>query len=271
MISSIAINEGYGIESPVADYQNGNFYGVFRDTVVKLDPYTGNMIRLIKLPMPLVHLNSQMAVYDQNNGLYILPCYNNSNHEAYYIIVDLITPEIDTVFIQPNMHMNWQRIYCKPRTLLLLIGDSILTSSRGISHTWYCNDQPIWYMNSNTYKPTQSGIYKVLVQYPTYSSMSNEINFLMSSIDQLTQSAEFQLYPNPTTGSSVLTFHLFQTQQVILKILDFQGREIKTLLDETKSPGEYSIDIHSSFLEPGIYLYRLQTGNQNVTRKVIHK
>jgi hypothetical protein len=99
--------------------------------------------------------------------------------------------------------------------------------------------------------------------------MSNEINFLMTSIDQLTKSSEIQLYPNPTTGSSGLTFHIFQTQQVILKILDFQGREIKTLIDEMKSPGEYSVNTNLSFLEPGIYFYRLQTSNKWLTKKII--
>ena len=53
------------------------------------------------------------------------------------------------------------------------------------------------------------------------------------------------------------------------RIFDVLGRKIKTLVDEIKSPGSYSITLDASNLSSGIYFYRLSAGNFNDVKKMI--
>ncbi len=58
-------------------------------------------------------------------------------------------------------------------------------------------------------------------------------------------------------------------QSIILKVFDLYGKEVWTLMDEVKSPGEYTTRMDVSTLPVGIYLVRLQAGEQVGTVKVV--
>jgi hypothetical protein len=52
-------------------------------------------------------------------------------------------------------------------------------------------------------------------------------------------------------------------------VYDVLGNEIKTLVDEQKSPGIYSVELDATQLTSGIYFYKLSSGTFNFTRKMI--
>jgi hypothetical protein len=54
-----------------------------------------------------------------------------------------------------------------------------------------------------------------------------------------------------------------------LEILNLRGQLIRTLVNEHKAPGRYSIEFNASGLSSGVYLYRLVTGNVIKTRKMV--
>jgi len=58
-------------------------------------------------------------------------------------------------------------------------------------------------------------------------------------------------------------------RRVTLKLLDIYGREIKTIMDEMKSPGEYTFRMDVSDLPAGVYLVRVQAGGQSAVRKLV--
>ncbi|MEI7660701.1 MAG: hypothetical protein WCK34_00815, partial [Bacteroidota bacterium] len=184
------------IESAVVDYQTGQYYGVRHDTVVKFDPLTDEVTPVIALPIHLVHLNTQMAVYDQDSSKFIIPTYKNSNNKAYYMVADVKKPCIDKVVEQPDMNVNWQRIYSKPNTLLSRISDTLFCP-KGVTYRWMINNDTIPNVASSAYKPTQSGLYKALVHYPGYPSVSKEFNFAMTNTGEVQGSSGVRLYPNP--------------------------------------------------------------------------
>ena len=66
-------------------------------------------------------------------------------------------------------------------------------------------------------------------------------------------------YPNPFNPSTKISFEIPKQEFVSLKIYDLLGREIKTLVNEVKSPGSYTVDFNASDLSSGIYFYKLQT------------
>lgn len=54
-----------------------------------------------------------------------------------------------------------------------------------------------------------------------------------------------------------------------IKIFDMIGREIKTIVHEEKSAGEYTIEFNASNLSSGVYFYTLQVGNYKNTKKLL--
>jgi hypothetical protein len=54
-----------------------------------------------------------------------------------------------------------------------------------------------------------------------------------------------------------------------VKIYDLHGREIMTVTDGVKSPGEYSVRVDVSGLPAGVYVVRLQAGGQSAMRKLV--
>jgi hypothetical protein len=84
--------------------------------------------------------------------------------------------------------------------------------------------------------------------------------------------AEFSLsqnYPNPFNPTTNIFFSLVKRGLVSLKIFDILGKEITTIVNEEKSVGSYSIIFNGSFLPSGVYLYRLQTGRNISTKRMV--
>jgi hypothetical protein len=45
----------------------------------------------------------------------------------------------------------------------------------------------------------------------------------------------------------------------MLKVFDILGREVKTLVNDIKTVGSYSVDFNGAELSSGVYFYRLQS------------
>lgn len=78
-----------------------------------------------------------------------------------------------------------------------------------------------------------------------------------------------QNYPNPFNPSTTISYHLPKFSQVILKIYDLLGKEVKKLVDEQQNAGNYSVIFSASNLPSGIYFYQIQAGNFIQTRKLV--
>jgi hypothetical protein len=66
-----------------------------------------------------------------------------------------------------------------------------------------------------------------------------------------------QNYPNPFNPVTKLTYTLPKSGNVKLVVYDVLGREVRTLVDETKGVGVYRLDFDGSNIASGIYFYRL--------------
>ena len=55
----------------------------------------------------------------------------------------------------------------------------------------------------------------------------------------------------------------------MLKVYDLLGREVATLVNEEKAPGEYSVEFRVQSLPSGVYFYRLTAGSFSETKKMI--
>jgi len=77
-----------------------------------------------------------------------------------------------------------------------------------------------------------------------------------------------QNYPNPFNPGTTIAFGIPQTGKVTLDVFDILGRRVAELLNEPMEAGRYTINFNASNLASGMYIYRLQTGNTVITRKL---
>lgn len=77
-----------------------------------------------------------------------------------------------------------------------------------------------------------------------------------------------QNYPNPFNPSTTIQIDIPTSSPVILKVFNSIGQEVRTLINERLSVGRYAVNFNASVLPSGIYLYRLETTGQTLTRKM---
>ncbi|MCC5940835.1 MAG: T9SS type A sorting domain-containing protein [Balneolaceae bacterium] len=77
-----------------------------------------------------------------------------------------------------------------------------------------------------------------------------------------------QNYPNPFNPSTIISYELPETSDVRLEVFDLTGRQIATLVEGQVQAGSHRVTFDAGNLSSGVYLYRLQAGNQIFTRKL---
>jgi hypothetical protein len=79
-----------------------------------------------------------------------------------------------------------------------------------------------------------------------------------------------QNYPNPFNPTTTITFTLAENGYVSLKVYDILGREVVILIDsQLKAGAAHQVTFDASRLSAGIYLYRLQAGNNVQVKKLV--
>jgi hypothetical protein len=76
-------------------------------------------------------------------------------------------------------------------------------------------------------------------------------------------------YPNPFNPVTKISYSIEKQGLVNLKIYDILGREIKTLVKEIKSPGEYIVEFNGANLASGVYFYRLEVNGFTDIKKMM--
>ena len=77
-----------------------------------------------------------------------------------------------------------------------------------------------------------------------------------------------QNYPNPFNPETKIKYSVPNSSFVTLKIYDGLGREIETLVSETKGAGNYEVSWNASSYPSGVYFYRLASGTGSIEKKM---
>ena len=85
-----------------------------------------------------------------------------------------------------------------------------------------------------------------------------------------------QNYPNPFNPTTHLEFRISPASLqggksgfVFLKVYDVLGNEVKTLVNENKPAGSYSVEFNGNNLPSGIYFYKLEINSFTATKKML--
>ena len=76
------------------------------------------------------------------------------------------------------------------------------------------------------------------------------------------------IYPNPSSGSSTVSFHLSKAEQIRIDLFDLNGRMIETVFESDYSI-QHQTDLEMGHLPSGIYICRLKTASFEISRRVL--
>lgn len=112
------------------------------------------------------------------------------------------------------------------------------------------------------------------LRFVTISQASEAMLNRLVSIDQPTDeipiSTELhQNYPNPFNPSTVVSFYLPEAGLVRLTVHDLLGRQVGLLREGFVEAGSHSAGFNADWLPSGVYVYRLETPEATLSRKMI--
>ncbi|MEO8209433.1 MAG: T9SS type A sorting domain-containing protein [bacterium] len=119
-------------------------------------------------------------------------------------------------------------------------------------------------------KNVSSGKYKYRLKQTDYNGNFEYHNLLTEVIVGVP--IEFKLsqnYPNPFNPVTIINYSVPRTQFITIKVYDMTGKEILTLVNETKEAGSYSIEFEGSNLPSGMYFYKIKAGAFNDVRMMV--
>ena len=97
----------------------------------------------------------------------------------------------------------------------------------------------------------------------TVNVEDNDINKSLPKTFELGQN-----YPNPFNPTTKIQFTIPQASNVRLAVYNILGQQVAELVNDFKSAGSYNVSWNAEDLSSGLYLYRLETGNQIITKKM---
>jgi hypothetical protein len=126
----------------------------------------------------------------------------------------------------------------------------------------------IWDDTQNDYYNSSEAYAKVKEAYRIITGIQTRNNATPQKFE-LSQN-----YPNPFNPTTQIEYHIPVTVLVTLIIYDLRGKEVKTLQNEEKKPGNYTItwdgrDMNGKGVSSGIYFYQLKAGSLSQVRKLI--
>jgi len=79
----------------------------------------------------------------------------------------------------------------------------------------------------------------------------------------------YNAYPNPFNPTTTISYDLPKSQNITLEIYDIKGRLVETLYNGYKEEGHWDVTWNAGDQSSGIYIYRLQAGDQLISRKML--
>ena len=125
---------------------------------------------------------------------------------------------------------------------------------------WFPNSKKLWAENQQT---VMDHILALDTNKINLTSVRNTDD-LVPNVYQLSQN-----YPNPFNPSTTIKYSIPEQGIVTLKIFNVLGQEVAILINKVQSPGNYAVDFNAANLASGMYIYQLQAGDVNLTKKLM--
>ena len=99
----------------------------------------------------------------------------------------------------------------------------------------------------------------------------NQKNFVVGVDENSSESANVAIFPNPTSQSSTVSYHLNKKGDVTIVLVDVLGKQIMQVNNKNQTEGDYSIEISKNELnlQSGIYFVKFTIDNTTITKKLV--
>jgi len=149
-----------------------------------------------------------------------------------------------------------------------------------VSANFYTSNGSLWLKKSTTARGAFLAKYELIEKKVTVTLASAFTGLLKQ--DELAEQAATlpeafgldQNYPNPFNPTTVIRYQLPQNRNVLLKVFDILGQEVKVLVNEAQQAGSYQIqwdgtNATGARVSSGVYFYRIQAGDFVNTKKML--
>jgi hypothetical protein len=98
--------------------------------------------------------------------------------------------------------------------------------------------------------------------------------YLQAELDKISSSNIYsfelcQNYPNPFNPVTTINYSIPGKGYTRITVYDILGRKVKILVEAELEPGTYSVDFNAAGLSSGIYLYKIESNNYSMSKKMI--
>ena len=114
-----------------------------------------------------------------------------------------------------------------------------------------------------------SGVYNYRIKQIDFNGRFEYSEVITADVSKPTDFALEQNYPNPFNPTTNISYSIPQNSFVTLKVYDVLGNEFATLVNENQEAGNYQVTFNASTLSNGVYFYRLQANDFDITKKMI--
>ncbi|HTY38592.1 MAG TPA: T9SS type A sorting domain-containing protein [Bacteroidota bacterium] len=129
------------------------------------------------------------------------------------------------------------------------------------------------FVDDSAYQVATTGTLRGDVNRTYYDGVSYApAGTLVSLAENPEHPVEFELdqnYPNPFNPTTSISYELVANCVVSLKVYDMLGRAVATLVNHSSLAGKHTVQWDATGLPSGVYVYRLQAGNQITAKKMI--
>ncbi|HZY79756.1 MAG TPA: T9SS type A sorting domain-containing protein, partial [Cyclobacteriaceae bacterium] len=137
-------------------------------------------------------------------------------------------------------------------------------SSSESGNQWFKDGQPIAGATNVNYTATEDGKYSVQVTVDDCQTMSDNIVFTISGVNEIVDAAVL-VYPNPAMDEAIVRVDGELSSEVIIELYDVLGRQIDTRNSVARRDERFDV----SKLGTGVFLFKIIIDDRIVIRRMI--
>ncbi len=141
---------------------------------------------------------------------------------------------------------------------------------------WFAGQDtlPTYVSTGSTFESVTGVVYYAFSNYKLVPRKNNDIvGFTTDVKDEAnSQPTAYHLnqnYPNPFNPSTIISYSIPYSGLVTVKVYNMLGQEVQTLVNQFQSSGNHQVTFNGSSLSSGVYLYRINSENYNMVRKMV--